>query len=145
MKVIFTKALKGVAQAGDVKEVAEGYGRNFVIKNGYGIEATHKALEQHLVKQKAIQSGKQVKQALLAETIDAVVAEPITYEVLTNEKGHMWSGLHKADIAKIIKEIKKIVIPEELIHLEGVLKEVGEHTIKIDHKELTLILVSKKK
>ena len=143
MKVIFTKALKGVAQVGDVKEVAEGYGRNFVIKNGYGIEATPKVLEKHLAKQKAVQSGKQVKEALLVETIDTIVGEPITYSVLTNEKGHMWSGIHKTDIVRIIKEIKNITIPEQLVHFDGVIKEIGEHKIKIGHKELTLILVSK--
>ena len=144
MKVIFKKALKGVAQPGDVKDVAEGYGRNFLIKNGYAIEATNKALEAHNSTMKMKESSQKVKDELLDETINTITENSLIHEVLTNEKGHMWSGIHKSDIVKLIKDKFHTTLPENLIHFDGVIKEIGIHKIKIQNKELVLELISKK-
>ena len=46
MKVVFLKDVKGTAKKGEIKEVAEGYGRNFLIKNGYAKEATNQAISE---------------------------------------------------------------------------------------------------
>ena len=46
MKVVFLKDVKGKGKKGEIKEVAEGYGRNFLIKNGYAKEATNQALSE---------------------------------------------------------------------------------------------------
>ena len=46
MKVVFLKDVKGTAKKGEIKEVAEGYGRNFLIKNGYAKEANNQALSE---------------------------------------------------------------------------------------------------
>ena len=46
MKVVFLKDVKGKGKKGEIKEVAEGYARNFLIKNGYAKEATNQALSE---------------------------------------------------------------------------------------------------
>ena len=45
MKVIFVKDLKKQAKKGDIKEVKDGYAKNYLIKNGYAIQMTEKNLE----------------------------------------------------------------------------------------------------
>ncbi|MCI5945502.1 MAG: 50S ribosomal protein L9, partial [Oscillospiraceae bacterium] len=73
MKVIFTQDVKGSGKKGDVKEVADGYARNFLIGKGLAVEATaknlsdlagKKASEQHkadVAKQEAIEAAAKVK------------------------------------------------------------------------------------
>ena len=45
MKVIFIKDVKGQGKAGDIKEVKDGYGENFLIKNGYAVAYTKRSRE----------------------------------------------------------------------------------------------------
>lgn len=55
MKVIFTRDVKGKGKKGEVKEVSEGYARNYLLKNNLAVEATKgnlKALEAQKKKQK---------------------------------------------------------------------------------------------
>ncbi len=46
MKVIFLKDVKGKGKKGEVKNVADGYAHNFLIKNGWAVEATNSAVSQ---------------------------------------------------------------------------------------------------
>ncbi len=45
MKVIFLKDVKKQGKKGEIKEVADGYGKNFLIKNGYAVIATQQVLK----------------------------------------------------------------------------------------------------
>ena len=45
MKVIFIKDVKGQGKTGDIKEVKDGYGQNFLIRNGYAVSYTKKSKE----------------------------------------------------------------------------------------------------
>lgn len=44
MKVLLTKDVKGVGKAGEIKEVADGYGKNFLVGKGLALAATHEVL-----------------------------------------------------------------------------------------------------
>lgn len=46
MKVVFLKDVKGKGKKGEIKNVADGYAQNFLIKNGYAAEANAQALSQ---------------------------------------------------------------------------------------------------
>ncbi len=46
MKVVFLKDVKGKGKKGEIKNVADGYAQNFLIKNGYAVEASKQALSQ---------------------------------------------------------------------------------------------------
>ncbi len=47
MKVIFTKDLRGQGKKGDIKEVKDGYAKNFLIKNNYAVQLTEGSLEKY--------------------------------------------------------------------------------------------------
>ena len=46
MKVVFLKDVKGKGKKGEIKNVADGYAQNFLIKNGYAVEANNQAMSQ---------------------------------------------------------------------------------------------------
>ena len=47
MKVIFTKDLRGQGKKGDIKEVKDGYAKNFLIKNNYAVQLTESTLGKY--------------------------------------------------------------------------------------------------
>ena len=64
MRVIFIKDLKNQGKKGEIKEVKDGYAKNFLIKNGYAIKKTKeslKKLERDKQKQKELDSQKKLK------------------------------------------------------------------------------------
>lgn len=78
MKVIFLKDVKGKGKKGEIKEVSEGYARNFLIKNGYAKEANNQAMselkgQQRLAEKNAaaeLQAAKDLKVELEKVTVE---------------------------------------------------------------------------
>ena len=52
MKVLLTKDVKGLGKAGEVKEVKDGYGRNFLIGKGMALHATNEVLKKYEAKKR---------------------------------------------------------------------------------------------
>ncbi|MGE7022404.1 50S ribosomal protein L9 [Solibacillus cecembensis] len=78
MKVVFLKDVKGRGKKGEIKDVAEGYARNFLIKNGHAKEANNQAMselqgQQRLEEKNAaaeLQAAKDLKEQLEAVTVE---------------------------------------------------------------------------
>ena len=78
MKVVFLKDVKGRGKKGEIKDVAEGYARNFLIKNGHAKEANNQAMselqgQQRLEEKNAaaeLQAAKDLKEQLEALTVE---------------------------------------------------------------------------
>lgn len=78
MKVVFLKDVKGRGKKGEIKDVAEGYARNFLIKNGYAKEANNQAMselqgQKRLEEKNAaaeLQAAKDLKEQLEAITVE---------------------------------------------------------------------------
>lgn len=145
MKVILIKDVKNLGKESDVKEVASGHARNFLIPQGLAIEATEKAIAE-------VESNK-AKVAKRAEA-DLVQAEDIvarlegqTIEIAlkASEEGTLYAAVSPAKVSSALKD-KGFEIRKDQI-AAGEIKELGEHeiTINLDHgleARVTLIINS---
>ena len=127
MKVILLKSVGGVGQAGEVKDVSDGYGFNYLIVRGLAVQATPDALAKHEHIQKEAGAAHEKEQAQLAQAVQALEGQRIEMKVRATEKGGLFRSITAADIMKALGK----GIPESAVKLEKPIKTVGEHITTI--------------
>lgn len=136
MKVIFVKDVKNVAKAGEIKEVKEGYARNFLFKNGLAIEATEANLNnlKRKKEQEVLAEKNKLEEAKnLSERLSKVV---LTLKRKAGEKGRLFGAITNTEIAEELEKIG-LNIDKKLIELKNPIKEIGEYKIKVNlYKEI---------
>lgn len=143
MKIIFLKDVPRVGRRYDVKNVSDGYARNFLFPRKAAEIATQKAIAS-LEKRKAAEDGEQkVHEDLLMKNLADVEGVVVTVSEKTNEKGHLFASIHADKIAKALKAQTGLDVGSAHIFLAEPIKAVGEHAIavKVGNKKGTFTLV----
>ncbi|MGE5456134.1 MAG: 50S ribosomal protein L9 [Ignavibacteriales bacterium] len=140
MKVIFIKDLKGQGRKGEIKEVKDGYGMNFLIQKGYAVIAS----ENNIKKLENDNSKKQLKEQENIKECETKKVEleklALKFKVKTGEKDHVFGSVSSK---QIITELKKngIDIDKTMINMKETLSCLGFHNVEIDlHKKVKAIL-----
>lgn len=130
MKVILLQNVAKVGQRYDLKSVADGYGRNYLIARKLAVVADKNnlaKLEQWKTSQDA-EAG--VQQELLTKELTRLAETEIVIKAKASPEGHLFAGLHQVDIAKAL-EAENFHLPAKFIELEQPIKSTGEHLIKV--------------
>ena len=136
MKVIFIKDLKGQGKKGEIKEVKDGYGSNFLIKNGYAVMYTKTGVErlneENRIKkeqeEELIKDSKQIKEKL--EKLDLKI------KVKTGKEDKVFGSV---STKQIVSELQKLNynIDKKKIKLDTDLSSLGTHIVNIElHKQV---------
>lgn len=141
VRVIFLENIED-NKVGDIKEVADGYARNFLFKRNIAKIATEeevKNLESKIVKLKKEEEEKVKKASDLAKKLEketVVLAEEV------NEEGHLYGSVTNREIAEKLTEMKYEIEPGDIEVLDPI-KELGEYTVnvKVGHGVETTIKV----
>lgn len=138
MDIILTQDVKNLGYKNDIVTVKPGYGRNYLIPQGFAILATESA-RKILAENLRQQAYKLEKIKKDAEGVAAVL-EGLTLRIPTKagETGKIYGSVNNVQIANAIKEAKGIEIDRKQIMLdENTIKEVGKHNVKIRlHKDV---------
>jgi len=145
MKIVLLKDVAKLGKKHDAKTVSDGYALNFLIPNGSAIAATKDALKRAETDRARQEGEKKVYTELLAENVKRLSDVTLTIVGKANDKGHLFAGLHREEIAKELNSQTQIQIDAASIQLEHPLKEVGEYTIelKTDNKSAKFKVVVK--
>lgn len=140
MKVILLKSVPKIGKKYEILNVAEGFAMNALFPRGLAEIATPKAISRLSEHKAAEEAERTVREELLVKSLADISANPLEIEVKANEKGHLFAGLHKEELAEVLKNQTRFDISPEYIELDKPIKEVGEHTvsIKIGKKEAEL-------
>jgi len=130
MKVILLNDVQKLGRKYDIKEVSSGYAQNLLIPTGLAVAATGEALKRYSQQKAALDGEWKIQDELLSKNLQGLSEFVLTVQGKANEKGHLFAGLHKAEIAKEL-EANHIMIDPEAIVLEHAIKEVGEHMIEV--------------
>lgn len=138
MKVLFLREIAGTAKAGDVKEVAPGYARNFLLPQKVAVVADGKVVEQ--IRQREEATRRRVEKALTQarELSTRLRKLTVTVYAKTGEGGRLFGSVTNADIAQQLKREAGIEIDKRKIEVDPPIKSLGPHEVQIElHPEVT--------
>src|SRR4051812_7927057 len=129
MKIILTESVEKLGQEGEVKEVANGYARNFLFPRGLAIPATAGALKQ--AEARRTHAARQV--ARVVSEAEQLAARLNGLEVLlfgrTGEQNRLYGSITAADVADAIKAQHKVTIDRRKLTLDNPIHRTGNYTV----------------
>ena len=130
MKVLFLQDVRPTAMAGDVKEVKNGYGRNYLIPNKLAVLATRDELQRADKLRKAAED-RRLKEAQDWQEIASSLAEsPIEVEVRTGPTGRLYGSVTSTMIAEKIAEIIDREVNRRNIRIPAPIRTTGLYTVE---------------
>jgi large subunit ribosomal protein L9 len=137
MKVLLTKDVYKLGRAGDIKKVADGYGRNFLLPQGLAVLATAGALKQvdKIRSQADIRRTEQNSELKdLASHINGVL---LVFSAKAGDTGKLYGSITTQDVATAIQEKTRYEVKKQQIEMQPI-RTLGEFTA---HVRLTMDLV----
>lgn len=137
MKVMLTKDVYKLGRAGDVKKVADGFGRNFLIPQGLAVLATAGALKQvERIKAKA-EVRRNTQNEELKGVAELIQGVSLDFAVKAGETGKLYGSITTGDVAAALTEKIRYEVKRQLVDMMPI-REIGEFTA---HIRLTMDLV----
>jgi len=131
MKVIFLETVPNVARAGEIKEVADGYGRNFLIPKGLAMLASSSAVKTVEIQRK-IQAKEEVILATeMLELANQLEGREITLKAKVGAKDRLYGSVTGADIAAELENASGLVIDKRKIELDEPIRQLGSYEVAI--------------
>lgn len=131
MKVLLTKEVKGVGKAGEIKDVADGYGKNFLIGKGLALAATNEVLKRYESDQrkKIANDTAEIERLTAIKTTLANIKVVITKKL--GDTGHLFGSVTKDEIAHALQEQHGIDIDKKELDAKHGIKTVGLHDLDL--------------
>lgn len=131
MRVVFLEDVAGVAQGGDVKEVKNGFARNYLIPKNYAVPATHNALQR--VKQYAEQAEKTRLKLLqdMRELSETLNGKRVSVEMRAGASGQLYGSVTNAIIADKLGEMSDREIDRRSIEIVSPIRQLGSFDVTV--------------
>jgi large subunit ribosomal protein L9 len=131
MKVIFIKELNGTAKKGEIKDVNDGYAKNFLIAKGFAQVATADIQNKIAKETKELETKKLKEIEKLQSLKQDLEKRSFMVKVKVGDKGQVFGGVHEKDIAEAISKKMSLQIDRSQVILDKSIKELGEHKAKL--------------
>lgn len=131
MKVILLADVKKLGKKGDVLEVAEGYGRNFLIPRGLAVEASQGKLREMAEIKKAEQQKREQLAQEAREVAEKLKDITVKVPVKVGEGGKLFGAISNKDISEQLKEQYNLEIDRKKIELKNPIKSLGTFNITV--------------
>lgn len=144
MKIILLQDVAKVGRKHEIKEVNDGFARNFLLGNNKAVLANPANLSRVLgLKQGQIEQTKKTV-SLVDQFLMRAGESPLVIKVKANGAGHLFASLHAKDISETVKKNLGVELPTDLIILDKPIKEVGETKIALkvgdSRKEVSILI-----
>jgi large subunit ribosomal protein L9 len=128
MKVILRNDLDGLGKRGDIVDVADGYGRNYLLPRGLAFLATPGAVDQ-AARMRRARDLRDTQDREAAQTIaTTLVPKIITITAKAGTEGRLFGSVTSTDVAEAVREQTGIQLDRRQLETEPI-KSVGQHTV----------------
>jgi large subunit ribosomal protein L9 len=131
MKVILKQDVENLGDAGDIVEVADGYGNNYLMPRGLAMRATKGAVADA----EAIRAARAKREARNREEAEQLreqlQARPVTIPAKAGEDGTLYGSVGNAMVAEAVTEQLGFPLDRRRVPMEKPLKQLGEHEIDV--------------
>ena len=147
MKVLLIKDVKSLGKTGEIKEVKEGYGRNFLIGKGFALHATQEVIAQWKIDQAKIAEDEAKEIAALKDIEKKLAAVKLQIHKKLGANGSLYGAVTKDEIAGELSEKHGIEVDKKTVELEkNAIKATGNYDISIKlghgiHAKLNLEII----
>jgi large subunit ribosomal protein L9 len=131
MQVVLLKDIKRLGKAGDVRNVADGFARNYLLPRGLAAPATSGAVRE--AQEQAAAQAKHLarEQAQAQELAKALSGVSLTIKARAGETGHLYGSVTTADIAEALEKETGKAVDRRKIALEEPIRDLGTYEVPI--------------
>ena len=138
MKIILTQEVTGLGTPGDVVEVKDGYGRNYLLPQGFAIPWT-KGAEKQITLIKRARSAREIRDLGQANEVrQRLEGLKVRLAVRAGTGGRLYGSVTSADVAQAVRTAGGPELDRRRIELPGAIKSVGDYKVQVRlHPEVT--------
>lgn len=132
MKVILTQNVPGVGEAGAIKEVADGYARNYLIPKKLAAPATRSSLKQAEAQAEAIVRKANKQRDSLQQTASALDGKTVRIRARVGSENRLYGSITPADVADAIGKQLNVTVDRRKVELAEAIHRTGTYTATAD-------------
>lgn len=138
MKVMLTKDVENIGRAGEIKDVADGYGRNFLIPRRLAVVA-QKGAEAEARRIREAAHKREAKERDDAQAMaDEIGDRTVVVRLKIGEEGKAFGAVTNQDIAQALRQQHQVEVDHRKIELKEPIKQLGEHQVQLRlHRDVT--------
>ncbi|SNT46695.1 large subunit ribosomal protein L9 [Asanoa hainanensis] len=138
MKVILTQEVSGLGTPGDVVEVKDGYGRNYLLPQGFGIRWS-KGAEKEVTNIKRARGAREIRDLGHANEVKAQLEGlKVSLQVRAGDGGRLFGSVTPVEIVDAVKAAGGPSLDRRRLELPGAIKSIGSYPVKVKlHPEVT--------
>lgn len=134
MRVIILQSIKGLGQMGDVKNVSDGYARNFLVPRKMAKLATNSTMKEVNSLKKKLEISQKLEKENTAKMAEQLKDVALEFTRKATKTGKLYSAVTREDIAEMLSKQSGYKVEPNSVNLdehEGHIKQLGEHLVKI--------------
>ena len=132
MRVVFLDDVEGVARAGEIKNVADGYARNFLLPRKLASAATTAEVKRAEARAHQLAIEEAQRDAAAQTVADRLAAKPIVLTARVGEQGRLYGSITASDIADELNKLGGSDIDHRKVRLDAPIKDAGSHEVIVD-------------
>ena len=130
MKVVLLKDVKGTGKKGDIVNVADGFGKNFLLKNGFAKAADSSAMNENTLQKQAKEFHAEEERKAAVSLAERLKGVTLTVPVKCGENGKIFGAVTSKEISDRLKE-QGFEVDKKHIVVEKPIKTVGKESITL--------------
>lgn len=135
MKIILLKDVPKIGRRGDIKNISDGYARNFLLPNGFARLATEATIKEAAIEKIKDLDNKKKELNLIKSIFEKFKDFRLTIKEKASEAGHLFAGIDEKKIVKALVEAGVKQIDLKNIKLAAPIKQLGEYDIEIEKEQ----------